>query len=367
MPRSKPPSCRPALVEREQRLQVCLADRLPERATSQRRDDLPRTARLLRPCEERRLRTTGEDPPPRRRVSRSRGVERAGDRQHPDMRAARPVERVERALEKRTELRGVHGGGAADERGDDVVRSGADTDANGQAAHRSRRPFPSVVSNAAARSAAPPIVAWWTRSPSTVSSNSCGYSMPRGLSKLVRNNLVWRTYSPSRGKKWVTRVPPERAERHPVEVLILRDVAAHVIGLAERARLRVADRQLADLLRRGQIALLQRQATRSAHRRCCRSRRPNHRAAAARRHRRPSPGDRGRRWRTPRDSAGEAAAAPDWDAPPTRDRARFRSTSRTRLWCAHQVVAHRPVASTRRAACARPFPRSRPSRRRRRS
>ena len=194
---------------------------------------------------------------------------------------------------------------------------------------------------------------------------AAGTRCPRMLSKLVRNSLVWNDVLAVAREEVRDACSAQRAERHPVEVLILRHVAAHVIGVAQRAGFRVADRQLADLLRRGQIALLQR-------------RRDVQRIGdvveavggiIGRQQgcdvhvQRQEIADRVRILRAIQPAKQRRAR--DWDERPMRDRVRFRSTSRTRLWCAHRAVAHRPVASARRVPCARPFPRSRPSRRRR--
>ena len=95
------------------------------------------------------------------------------------------------------------------------------------------------------------------------------------------------------------------------------------IGLASRATSRVADRQRADPIGRRRDSARAAPARRRAGRRCCRSRTPNRRAAAATPRRPRAPADRGSRSRTRRGSAGAAAAGPDSASPRPRDRARL--------------------------------------------
>ena len=159
----------------------------------------------------------------------------------PDMGAARPVERVERALEKRTELRGIHRRGTADERSDDIVRAGPDTDANGKALiDRVGRFFRQRECGAQIRGAADRRVM-----------HTLAIQRELELVRVLDAPRVVEVGPEQPGLNDVLAVTreemgdarsPERAERHPIEVLILRHVAAHVIGVAQRARFGVADR-----------------------------------------------------------------------------------------------------------------------------
>ena len=107
---------------------------------------------------------------------------------------------------------------------------------------------------------------------------------------------------------WRTSMPADGAERQAFEVLVLREILPHAVGLVTGARRRIADRQRADLAPPPTGSAPAATATRRARRRCCRSRTPNRRAAAATRRRRPARADRGWRWRIRRGSADAAAA-----------------------------------------------------------
>ena len=78
------------------------------------------------------------------------------------------------------------------------------------------------------------------------------------MSRLVRYSLVWNWYSPSSGNVWRTRRPPTRAERQAIDVLVLRQILRHAIGVAAGPRRAIADGERADRAGRREIALLQR-------------------------------------------------------------------------------------------------------------
>ena len=173
------------------------------------------------------------------------------------MRPARPVERVERALEKWAELRGVRRGGAADERGHDVVRPRTDADANAESfIDRVGRFLRSFERCGQIR-----------RPADRCMMDACAVDGELELVRVLDAPHVVEIGPEQPGLEDVLAVTREevidaraanRPKGHAVEMLILRDVAAHVIRLTEHAHLGIAERQLADLFGRRKIAFLQR-------------------------------------------------------------------------------------------------------------
>ncbi len=87
------------------------------------------------------------------------------------------------------------------------------------------------------------------------------------------------------------------AQRQAFDMLVLRKIGTDAIGVDDRADLRIAHGQAADLARSEQIALNQSGRNAQDARRCYRSRSSNRQWAAGRKRRHPDPEDRGSRWR----------------------------------------------------------------------
>ena len=117
-------------------------------------------------------------------------------------------------------------------------------------------------------------------------------------------------YSPSSGSVTCARMPPTVPSGRP-SMCASCDASCRMRNVSLAGPMSgIADRQRADLARRVQVALEQHRRDTRARRRCCRSRTPNRRAAAASPDRRRARADRGSRWRTRRGSADGAAAGP---------------------------------------------------------
>ena len=230
----------------------------------------------------------------------SRDLERAGQHHFVDVGITREVDRVRGASHVRLQPSGVERVRLLDER---------DANARGPALSGTRtvnRPSTSSpvivgLSLDAAISLSPPNDARWTRSPFTEISSWCGILEATHRAEVGAEQpdleLVFAVERQRRA---------ERAVRRPFRAAALRcdDPATRPAArgtLAHRRRVRIANRERADALRRGQVTLEQHGRERRARRRCCRSRRSNHPAGGATRRRDRRRAGRESRSRTRRD------------------------------------------------------------------
>ena len=240
------------LEERLQLLNVVAGDVTAIGAPRQRGENPLRTRLFLG----HRLRPAREDPSPARRVSRSGRLERSGQDHFVDVRAAREVNRVRGAAHVGFETTGVQRVGLLDERDGDRARTSLERHARGEAAvHRvagrrrvvARRGHLLVAAERRQVHALPvhaDLELMRILQPAhrpEVGAEQTDLELVLAIERQVGLDLD----------------AAHRAERQAVDLAILRGVLSDAIELADRRRLRIANRQRCDALGGAEVTLEQ--------------------------------------------------------------------------------------------------------------
>jgi hypothetical protein len=173
------------------------------------------------------------------------------------MRATRPVERVVRALQKRTKPRGIGDREALHESNRHGVRARLHRNANAQARIDGVRRIGRLLEGGGE------VVV----SPHRGRMNPFSVDRDLDLVRMLDAAHVAEIRAIEAGLELILAVegkemaherPADRAERQPFDMLVLGEILPHAVRLGRRTLVHVTDSELADLLGRGEVTLLKR-------------------------------------------------------------------------------------------------------------